>query len=111
MPNPVATSSLQLSMYSFVGKLMGIAIRGKHFLNLDLPSILWKQLVSSEITRSDVEAIDALAFTTIDQIKDAENQGMTPEMFNEIIELNFTTTSAAGEVVELLPGGKDKKVT
>jgi hypothetical protein len=32
-------------MYAFVGKLMGIAIRGKHILNLDLPSIVWKQLV------------------------------------------------------------------
>ncbi|ETO35324.1 hypothetical protein RFI_01738 [Reticulomyxa filosa] len=28
IPNPVCTSSLQLSMYTFVGKLMGTAIRG-----------------------------------------------------------------------------------
>jgi len=45
IPNPLSLNSLQLSMYAFVGKLMGIAIRGKHILNLDLPSIIWKQLV------------------------------------------------------------------
>jgi hypothetical protein len=55
IPNPFATTSLQLSMYAFVGKLMGIAIRGKHMLNLDLPSIVWKQLVGAELNLFDLE--------------------------------------------------------
>jgi len=42
-------------MYAFVGKLMGVAIRGKHMLNLDLPSIVWKQLVGADITIKDLE--------------------------------------------------------
>lgn len=45
VPNPGCTSSLHLSMFAFVGKLMGIAIRGRHVLNLDLPSLVWKPLV------------------------------------------------------------------
>ena len=45
IPNPAATSSLNISMFQFVGKLMGLAIRAKHILNLDLPSIVWKPLV------------------------------------------------------------------
>ena len=45
-------------MLEFVGALMGCAIRTKNFLNLDLPSIIWKQLVDSPITRKDLENID-----------------------------------------------------
>lgn len=63
-----ATSSLQLAMFAFVGKLMGIAIRGKHSLNLNLPSIVWKQLVGSEITRADLEAIDTFSYKIYDDV-------------------------------------------
>jgi E3 ubiquitin-protein ligase HERC2 len=52
IPNPLSLTSLHLSMYAFVGKLMGIAIRGKHILNLDLPSIVWKQLVPTTHTHT-----------------------------------------------------------
>lgn len=49
-------------MFSFVGKMMGVAIRGGHVLNLDLPSIVWKPLVGQELTREDLQAIDSLCF-------------------------------------------------
>jgi hypothetical protein len=39
------TEQLHLSMYAFVGKLLGMSIRGKHALNLDWPSAVWKLLV------------------------------------------------------------------
>jgi hypothetical protein len=38
-------TQLHLSMYAFVGKLLGMSIRGKHALNLDWPSAVWKLLV------------------------------------------------------------------
>jgi len=41
-------------MYAFVGKLMGMAIRGGHMLNLDLPSMLWKPLVGQVVTLNDL---------------------------------------------------------
>ncbi len=111
VPNPAASSSLQLSMYSFVGKLMGVAIRGKHVLNLDLPSIVWKQLVGSEITRSDLEAIDAFSYKIFDQVQNAEKQeGINSENFAEFIELTFTTTSTDGREIELIEGGKNIQV-
>lgn len=46
--NPSCTSSLQLSMYEFVGVLIGIALRTKFTLPLDLPSIFWKQLIGEK---------------------------------------------------------------
>lgn len=39
--NPGATSSTHLAMFTFLGKLMGIAIRSKEYLALNIPSIIW----------------------------------------------------------------------
>lgn len=44
------TNSRHLEMLSFLGRLMGVAIRSRQPLDLDLPSIVWKQIVRSPIT-------------------------------------------------------------
>eukprot|EP01119_Soliformovum_irregulare_P023983 TRINITY_DN8500_c0_g1_i1.p1 TRINITY_DN8500_c0_g1~~TRINITY_DN8500_c0_g1_i1.p1 ORF type:complete len:1141 (-),score=425.00 TRINITY_DN8500_c0_g1_i1:16-3438(-) len=112
IPRSGATSSLHLSMFSFVGKLMGIAIRAKHILNLDFPSVVWKGIVGTEVTRSDVESIDAFSFKMMDQIVTAERQpDMTPDMFNELIDMTFTVQSSDGREIELVENGKTQKVT
>lgn len=56
LPNPaVGKSGLSAAMHAemlgFLGRLMGVAIRSQEPLDLDLPSIVWKQLVRSPITR------------------------------------------------------------
>ncbi|CAF4736446.1 unnamed protein product, partial [Rotaria sp. Silwood2] len=48
--------------YQFIGQLMGMAIRKKHYLNLKFPILLWKQLVGEDITMKDIEAIDIQSF-------------------------------------------------
>lgn len=45
VPNPSATSSLNLAMYSFVGKLFAIALHKKNVLALAFPSMVWKYMV------------------------------------------------------------------
>ncbi len=39
--NPSATTDTHLEMFAFLGKLMGIAIRSKEYLALNIPSIVW----------------------------------------------------------------------
>ena len=39
--NPGATSNIQLEMFAFLGKLMGLAIRSKEYLALNIPSFVW----------------------------------------------------------------------
>lgn len=56
LPNPVIgnlglSASIHTEMLDFLGRLMGVAIRSQEPLDLDLPSIVWKQLVRSPITR------------------------------------------------------------
>ncbi len=56
--NPGTNTTVQMKMYELLGAMMGTAIRTKNFLNLDLPSILWKKLVDVPVTRKDLEYID-----------------------------------------------------
>ncbi|ETO22614.1 hypothetical protein RFI_14580 [Reticulomyxa filosa] len=83
IPNPSCNSSLHLSMYSFVGKLMGSAIRGRHYLNLDLPCVVWKPLVGKQVGREDLKEIDSLCFDILNKLSNIEKEGITPETFSE----------------------------
>lgn len=40
VPRTSSTEPLHVSMFEFVGKLLGIAIRSRNLLNLDFPSIM-----------------------------------------------------------------------
>lgn len=56
LPNPSigdesTSAELQVEMLGFLGRLMGVAVRSHQPLDLDLPSIVWKQLVRAPITR------------------------------------------------------------
>ncbi|CAN0085310.1 unnamed protein product, partial [Laminaria digitata] len=55
LPNPAvgregSSAALHGEMLLFLGRLMGVAIRSQQPLDLDMPSIVWKQLVRSPIT-------------------------------------------------------------
>ena len=43
--NPQKVSSNDLSLYTFLGTLMGVCIRTNTNLSISLPSLVWKQLV------------------------------------------------------------------
>jgi other hect domain ubiquitin protein ligase E3 len=45
IPNPGAKSPFCLKMFEFFGKLLGVAIRSKNPLPIDLPTLFWKSLV------------------------------------------------------------------
>lgn len=57
-----------MKMYEFVGALMGCSIRSRNFLNLDLPSIVWKSLVDAPLTKKDLENIDKFTIQCLDDI-------------------------------------------
>jgi len=104
IPKASSTNSLQLSMYSFVGKLMGVAIRGKHILNLDLPSMVWKQLVGSEININDLEGIDRHCYKFLEELSLLGLEESGEENF-EYKGYTWSHTSSDGTVVELRPNG------
>jgi hypothetical protein len=111
IPNPACRSSLHLSMYRFVGKIIGMAIRGRHALNLDFPSIVWKPLAGQKPTRNDLKAIDALCYEVLERVSTIQNEGVTAETFNDYIPYHFTTMASNGEEIELKEHGSRIPVT
>ena len=101
VPNPSARSLLEIEMYEFLGKLMGLAIRTRQCLDLNLPSIIWKQLVGSQILREDLENTDIMLIQSMDSVRNIEKQGITEQMFQDVIMETFTTISTDDRLVQL----------
>jgi hypothetical protein len=80
-------------MFAFLGKLMGIAIRSKEYLALNIPSIVWKLLVGDSPTIDDLEAVDYSAAKSIELLRNIEQQGIDAESFSSTFFETFTTTS------------------
>lgn len=102
--NPSACSSLQLSMYEFVGVLMGLALRTGFALNLDLPSLIWKQLLGDEPDESDMEGADKLFVQAIGEMKRMSREEY--HMLGLAEQYHFTTQLSNGKEVEVKKGGK-----
>ncbi|CAF3581442.1 unnamed protein product [Rotaria sp. Silwood1] len=103
--------------YQFIGQLMGMAIRKKHYLNIKFPHLLWKQLVGEEITMKDIEAIDIQSFAIIKEmeINIEQNQSLDSDInylcTSIMSELRFDVISSSGQTYELIPDGQDIPVT
>ncbi|CAF0926116.1 unnamed protein product [Rotaria sordida] len=105
--------------YRFIGQLMGMAMRQKHYLDLKFPLLLWKQSVQEQITMEDIEAIDMQSFTIINEMAKIINRNQSTDTDNDINflhnsimgELHFDIVSSAGQIYELVPGGAEIPIT
>ncbi|CAM4807592.1 unnamed protein product, partial [Rotaria magnacalcarata] len=118
-PNKPISNRIK-KQYQFIGQLMGMAIRKKHYLDLKFPSLLWKHLVKDQVTIEDIEAIDAQSFTLINEIEKCIEQSSQSiaadcdinDLLSSILdEIRFEVVSSAGQAFELIPGGKDIPIT
>lgn len=111
VPNVHARSDARLvHMAEFLGKLIGIAIRTKTPLDLNLPAVFWKTLVGQPVIRRDVEAVHHGCFQVVDAIDNINAHGITETMFDEIIDAHFTVVSSSRKPVDVIPGGKHVRV-
>jgi hypothetical protein len=111
VPNPAATSRLQLDQFEFLGKMMGLALRTRNLLNIRVTSVVWKALVGAPISLSDIEAIDVLSTNTLKALH-LEEKSMPVELYNsEMAEIKFTVTGSDSKVHELCKGGRNKSLT
>jgi hypothetical protein len=108
VPNPGANSGIHMDMFRFIGKLFGVAIRTQNNLNLSLPPIFWKRLLFHEVTTQDVKSYDECIYQTIDILRHMPEQGITPDTFQSAFTGEvFTTKDSGGQVVDLIPNGKN----
>jgi len=118
VPNPSATGSVELSMLTFLGRLMGLALRSGDVLSLDLPSLVWKALVGDAVNEEDVMAIDRLSFKLVHELRKIEahvQQGgaaaITPEEFQQYMDATFVVVGSDMKQHALVPGGEHIPVT
>ncbi|XP_063795502.1 E3 ubiquitin-protein ligase HECTD3 [Pseudophryne corroboree] len=100
VPNP---SCRDLAKYEWIGQLMGAALRGKEFLVLALPGLVWKQLTGEEVSWSkDFPAVDSLLVKLLEMMEVMDKDTFEFK-FGE--ELTYTTVLSDQRMVELVPGG------
>ncbi|KAK9538818.1 hypothetical protein VZT92_003967 [Zoarces viviparus] len=105
VPNP---SCKEFQKYDWIGQLMGAALRGKDFLVLALPGLVWKQLTGEAVSWSkDFPAVDSVLVNLLDAMENLDQE--TYEFrFGE--ELVYTTLLSDNQMVELIPGGSNVAV-
>lgn len=116
MINPSSSSPSHLEMFKHFGYFIGAAIRSEQALPLDLAPIVWKLLIEETDTESNVEReMDLKAFDTYSWqvIEDLRNnaKGLSDEDFDAAIDEYFVTLLSNGTQVDLLPGGKNIRVS
>jgi len=112
VPNPDTSGGAhRLDMYAFAGKIFGICVRSKDYLNLSLPSIVWKRLCNEEVNVDDLEAIDVSFVKSMESIRKIHEEGVDSETFGDIIFETFETLRSDDEKVELIEGGRDIDVS
>jgi hypothetical protein len=85
LPSRAGERALRLSVYEFIGRLMGLAMRSGNLLALNFPSMVWKHLASQPITHDDVRHIDLLSFQIIDDMREmAATPGITDSVSRSV---------------------------
>ncbi|XP_044157622.1 E3 ubiquitin-protein ligase HECTD3 [Bufo gargarizans] len=101
-------SCRDLAKYEWIGQLMGAALRGKEFLVLALPGLIWKRLTGEEVSWSkDFPSIDSLLVKLLEMMEVMDKDTFE---FKFGGELTYTTVLSDQRMVELVPGGSNISV-
>ena len=107
VPSPSAATTSQLQQFEWVGTLMGIALRTRLPLALDLPSAVWKSLLDQPLDLSDLESVDKLCVQALSEIGKLDARSYA-QMFGE---QKFITQLSDHTELELRKGGRDTLVS
>ncbi len=99
-------------MFAFLGKLMGIAMRSKEYLALNLPSLVWKLIAGDTPGVDDLEAVDVSLVRSLQTLRRIDQQGITDSAgFSAAFFETFTLTTTDDRLMELVPGGASRDLT
>ncbi|EQC37606.1 hypothetical protein SDRG_05200 [Saprolegnia diclina VS20] len=99
------------SLLIFLGKLLGVAMRSKEYLALNLSQVVWKLLTHETLTIDDLEAIDSLVVSSMNSIRRIDSDGVDANSFEDVIQETFATLSTDNRTVPIVPGGDAIAVT
>jgi len=90
---------------------VGMSIRTGVLLSLDLPAFVWKPLVCSPLTRSDLEAIDQAFDGTLKWLEVCSPEDVDPSSEQRVIFEKFQIPLSDKSLQTLLPNGDAIEVT
>jgi HECT-domain (ubiquitin-transferase) len=106
VPNPKANSCTDLENFYKLGMVMALAKRLSECLQLSLPSIFWSYLLTGKALEwDDIKYVNLNQWVCINKISTMEPQEL------EYLEESFCTFLNDGREYELLPNGKNIKLT
>ena len=107
MPNPGKDSQADLKHYWFVGVLLGIAIRTRKPISLNLAPMFWRMLLHREVDHLDLEAVDLNYARSIRAMSNLKRTSNAASDFFEGVSLGGGGGGGGGGgVVHLFPGGR-----
>jgi hypothetical protein len=65
---PTSTSPFYLDLYTFLGQLMGVAVRSKITFDISLPSVIWKTVVREPLSVEDIASFDNASASFVSQL-------------------------------------------
>ncbi|OQR86230.1 HECT E3 ubiquitin ligase [Achlya hypogyna] len=105
------TLPLNAQLLVFLGKLLGVAIRTKEYVDLNLSQVVWKLLAHEPLGIDDLEAVDSLVVSSMRSIRHIDQDGITEDIFEDVIQETFATLSTDNRSVPIVPGGEAIAVT
>ena len=95
-------------MFSFVGQIIGIALRSRICTKFRFPPIVWKALVGQEFEREDLKHMDEACFDLLKTVETIAGEcgGDEGKFKDSIGELFFVTKLTNGDEKELVAGGR-----
>ena len=106
--HPQKIGSHDLSLFNFLGVLMGVCIRTNTNLAINLPSFVWKQLAGQRLTIDDVEEFDDGIVAELHEILQAASE---EDFESRFADRYYTTTLSDGSTVELVESGSSMVLT
>jgi hypothetical protein len=110
VPNPACND---FQYYEFFGKIIGMALRHRIQLNMNLAPIFWKWIVEVPLTLDDLQEYDFHAAKVIQEVSkyvyladSSLSSSADEDFFESVFDLTFECTLADGITKkELIPGG------
>lgn len=95
-----------LNYFKFIGRVVGLAIFHRRFLDAFFIGALYKMMLSKSVTLSDMEGVDADFHRSLQWMLDNPIEGVLEQTFSTEDERFGQTT-----IEDLKPGGRDIDVT
>ena len=135
VPNPDLTNHIYLEMFSFLGKIIGVALRSRICTKFRFPPFVWKAIVGEKADAEDLKTFDEAAFSVAKEVlkmgdeisaaitfvklkkdiakadKEKEVRDLAGKFTSLTGEIKWVTTLSNGKQENLCKNGFDRLVT